>query len=163
MAKDMTRQWHASLHRLYDASDPGSCFSLNIATSAPIDPWQASNITLVGDAIHTMTPGRGVGANTALRDARLLCSKLVSARDGKLSLVEAVRDYEARMRDYAWKAVEQSLKNQGGNNPLYKPVIGRLLLAGMRSAFRVVDHAPPLKRRMTAGLLRSRGAGREED
>ena len=31
----------------------------------PIEPWQSSSITLLGDAIHTMTPGQGVGANTA--------------------------------------------------------------------------------------------------
>ena len=67
------------------------------------------------------------------------------------------------MRSYAWQAVAESLENQGAGNPLYRPVIGRLLLAGMRATFRVVDRVPPLKRRMTSSMLRSRGAGRDDE
>jgi 2-polyprenyl-6-methoxyphenol hydroxylase-like FAD-dependent oxidoreductase len=66
---DMTPDWHPSMRRLFALSDPGSCFPITIRTSVPIPPWPASTVTLLGDAIHTMTPGQGVGANTALRDA----------------------------------------------------------------------------------------------
>jgi 2-polyprenyl-6-methoxyphenol hydroxylase-like FAD-dependent oxidoreductase len=163
IARVMTADWSPTYHRLIDLSDLGSCFSVNVATSVPINAWPASNVTLIGDAIHTMTPGRGVGANTALRDAQLLCRTLVEVRDGRRSLVDAVADYETRMRAYAWKAVEESLENQGADNPLYRPVVGRLMLAAVRTAFRVVDRVPPLKRRMTSSMLRSRGAGRRDE
>jgi 2-polyprenyl-6-methoxyphenol hydroxylase-like FAD-dependent oxidoreductase len=67
-------------------SDPSTCFPINIRTSLPIAPWPTSAITMLGDAIHTMTPGRGVGANTALRDAALLCRNLIAVRDANTSL-----------------------------------------------------------------------------
>jgi 2-polyprenyl-6-methoxyphenol hydroxylase-like FAD-dependent oxidoreductase len=63
----------------------------------PLDPWPASNVTLIGDAIHTMTPGRGVGANTALRDAVLLCARIIDVADDRLELLEAIGRYEVRM------------------------------------------------------------------
>ena len=74
-----------------------SVFPIEIATSVPVEPWRPDTVTLLGDAIHTMTPGRGVGANTALRDALQLCRKLVDVRDGRAELLAAVRGYEATM------------------------------------------------------------------
>lgn len=60
---------------LFAITEPTTCFRLSIRTSAPIPQRSANNSTLLGNAIHTMTPGRGVGANTALSDAKLLCRK----------------------------------------------------------------------------------------
>lgn len=62
--------------------------------------WTPSPVTLLGDAIHTMTPGRGIGANTALRDAALLCRTLTAVRDGQQPLLQAIGEYEAHMRAY---------------------------------------------------------------
>jgi hypothetical protein len=42
-------------------------------------------------------------------------------------------------------------------------VVGRLALAGMRTAMRVVDRTPPLRRRMTESMLRYRGADRDDE
>ncbi|WP_197081006.1 FAD-dependent oxidoreductase [Gordoniibacillus kamchatkensis] len=79
MVLNMTKGWHPHLRAMVAESDPSTMFTVNIRTSVPIEPWQTSNVTLIGDAIHTMTPGRGVGANTALRDAELLCRRLIEA------------------------------------------------------------------------------------
>lgn len=56
----------------------------------PIPPWQPTSITLLGDAIHTMTPGQVVGANSALPDAALLCHQLVAAQQGAKPLLAAM-------------------------------------------------------------------------
>jgi 2-polyprenyl-6-methoxyphenol hydroxylase-like FAD-dependent oxidoreductase len=99
-----------------------------------------------------------VGANTALRDAALLCRNLTAARDGAEPLLEAVRDYETRMIKYGFDAVRKSLAQISGDDLIHKPVIGRVVLAAMRTGMRLVNHLPPIKRRMVDAQRRYRGA-----
>ncbi|MCZ1010830.1 FAD-dependent oxidoreductase [Streptomyces lydicus] len=160
--RKLTRAWDPRLRKLAELVDPSTCFPINIRTSVPIEQWPASNITLIGDAIHTMTPGRGVGANTALRDAELLCRNLTAHRDGTMSLLDAVGDYETQMTDYGFDAVKKSLAQMRGTDPIHKPVIGRAVLAGTRTAMRAVNHLPPLKRKMTASMQAYRGHDRDQ-
>lgn len=158
----LTPGWHPNLRRLFELTDPGTCFPVNIWTSVPLEPWTTTNVTLLGDAIHTMTPGRGVGANTALRDAVNLCRKLIDVRDGREELLPAVHEYEAKMIEYGFDAVLKSRAQMTSDDPVHKPVIGRLALAGMRTAMRTVNHVPPLKRRMRDSMMAYRGANRDE-
>jgi 2-polyprenyl-6-methoxyphenol hydroxylase-like FAD-dependent oxidoreductase len=158
---EMTPDWHPNLRRLFELTEPSTCFPVNIKTSVPLGPWPASNITLIGDAIHTMTPGRGVGANTALRDAVLLCARIIDVAEGRLDLVEAVGRYEAKMINYGFDAVLKSREQMTDEDPIHKPVIGRIVLALMRTAMRVTNHVGPLKKRMTRSMLSYRGAGRD--
>lgn len=160
---DMTAKWHPNMRELFSRADPGAVFPINIKTSEPLPQWPASHVTLIGDAIHTMTPGRGVGANMALRDARLLCHHLTEVRDGKLDLRTAVHNYETRMVDYGFDAVLQSRKQMSGDSPMHKPVVGRLVLAGMRTGMRAINHIPAIKKRMAMQDEAYRGLGRDED
>lgn len=121
----------------------------------PVSPWQSSNVTLLGDAIHTMTPGRGVGANTALRDAALLFRRLTEVRGGR-PLVEALHDYEAEMLEYSARAVLESRKQMDANGLSHRPVLGRIQLAVMRGALRLINAVPALKRRMEDAETRLR-------
>ncbi|GAB3911444.1 hypothetical protein GCM10029964_117360 [Kibdelosporangium lantanae] len=98
-----------------------------------------------------MTPGLGVGANTALRDARILGDNLT-----RMSVVDAVADYERQMHGYAWDAVVKSRERFDGNSIAYKPVVGRIGLAAMRTGMRFANHFPPLKRRILAAEVRNR-------
>jgi 2-polyprenyl-6-methoxyphenol hydroxylase-like FAD-dependent oxidoreductase len=75
-----------------------------------------SNVTLLGDAIHTMSPGRGERANTALRDAELLRHTLIDVATKGVPLVRAKAEYEAEMLRYGFEAVA---------NSLHKPIFRR--------------------------------------
>lgn len=163
VAQGVTRDWSPIFRELQRQTDPSTCFPLNIRTSERPAPWPSSNVTLLGDAIHTMTPGRGVGANTALRDAELLCRQLVAVRDGRMALRDGISSYEAEMRDYAFAAVKKSLEQMDGRALVHKPVIGRAALELTRAGMRLVNHLPPLKRRMAASLEQERGANRNRD
>lgn len=163
LTHDMTANWSPNFHTLLELTDVDSCFPINIVTSEPIPAWPTTNVTLLGDAIHTMTPGRGVGANTALRDAALLTHKLIDARDGKLPLLRAINEYESKMIDYGFRAVLDSRKQQSGDSVVHSPVIGRIALAGMRTGMRVANHVPAVKRKMTDNLYHYRGGERDDE
>jgi 2-polyprenyl-6-methoxyphenol hydroxylase-like FAD-dependent oxidoreductase len=152
----MTKHWHPNLRRLIELTDPTTVFRVNIRTSVPVSPWETSNVTLLGDAIHTMTPGRGVGANTALRDAALLCKRLTEVRDGKKPLIEALHEYEGEMLLYSAEAVLESRKQMDARSVSHWPVLGRIHLAATRTAMRLVNAVPAFKRRMLESETRLR-------
>jgi 2-polyprenyl-6-methoxyphenol hydroxylase-like FAD-dependent oxidoreductase len=154
---EMTKGWHPKLRRLFELTDPTTVFPINIRTSEPVEPWPTSPVTLLGDAIHTMTPGRGIGANTALRDAALLCKKLVAVRDGTMPLLQGIAEYEEKMRRYGFEAVLKSREQMNGEGPMNKPVIGDAMLFAMRTAMRVINAIPPFKRRFAASMMYDRG------
>ncbi|MBQ0901151.1 NAD(P)/FAD-dependent oxidoreductase [Micromonospora sp. U21] len=149
VALDLTPNWHPHLRELLSRGDPDSALPIRVTTSEPVPPWKSSTVTLLGDAIHTMTPGRGVGANTALRDARLLCQQLTGAVAGDKTLLQAVADYEAAMVPYGFARVGESLNRSGtsGDDRMYRPVVGRLALLGARGYFGVTSRVPRLRRR----------------
>jgi 2-polyprenyl-6-methoxyphenol hydroxylase-like FAD-dependent oxidoreductase len=102
--------WHPSLRKLVEMLDEQQLFLNPLRSAPPVAPWKSTQITLLGDAIHSMTPYRGVGGNIALKDAGLLTSQLRRVHRGEKSLLQATADYEASMREYAFAAVADSLK-----------------------------------------------------
>jgi 2-polyprenyl-6-methoxyphenol hydroxylase-like FAD-dependent oxidoreductase len=157
LAREVTRHWHPNLRQLIDLTDLTTLQSINIRTSVPVAPWESSTVTLLGDAIHTMTPGRGAGANTALRDAALLCQTLVAVQQGQAPLVPALHRYEAEMLRYSTEAVIASRKQMSAADSIHKPVVGGIQLAGMRAAMRLINSMPPLKRQILRRMMRVRG------
>ena len=156
IAKELTTGWGTDFRRLMELTDVSTVFSIGIRTSVPLDPWATSNVTLLGDAVHTMTPGRGVGANTALRDAALLCKQLIGVRDGRQELIPALAAYEKEMLRYSAQAVIESRKQMDAKEVIHRPVIGRMVLAAMRTGMRVMNHVPALKRKMAESAMRMR-------
>ncbi|MEV0347390.1 NAD(P)/FAD-dependent oxidoreductase [Nonomuraea sp. NPDC050680] len=120
MVLDLIDGWHPHVQRIVREWDPASIFPAILRTSVPIEPWPTSAVTLLGDAIHAMSPAGGVGANTALRDAATLADALNEAAHGR-PLVAALREYEAAMIGYGFSAVRASADNGHrflGQNPL---------------------------------------------
>ncbi len=154
---ELTRKWHPHMRELIAMTEPSAVGYIGVRTSVPPPPWETSTVTLLGDAIHTMTPGRGAGANTALRDAELLGRLLVEADRGQKALLHAIREYEAEMLRYGTEAVNDSKKQMSSTDVIHKPLVGRLQLGLMRSAMRVVDTVPPFKRRALESVMRTRG------
>jgi 2-polyprenyl-6-methoxyphenol hydroxylase-like FAD-dependent oxidoreductase len=162
LAMEMTKNWHPNFRRLLERSDVSTALSINIRTSVPVAPWETTNITLLGDAIHTMTPGRGVGANTALRDAALLSLQLEAVRDGNKTVIQAIREYEAEIIRYGFEAVRESRKQMDSRALIHKPIVGRAVLALNRLGMRMANSVAPIKRRMAEAQARFRGANRKE-
>src|SRR5215211_2248734 len=139
--------WAPALRELIGGSDPTTVNAIHVRSATPVEPWQTGRVTLLGDAIHNMTPMGGIGANTALRDADLLRRQLVAVAAGRQELRPALRTYEDQMRAYGFDAVKRSLRNTkmaGSASPL-----GR---RAFRTVLRVVAAIPPLRRRIATSL-----------
>jgi 2-polyprenyl-6-methoxyphenol hydroxylase-like FAD-dependent oxidoreductase len=135
--------WHPGLRRMVADSPAASVTLIPILTSVPVEPWPTTNITLLGDAVHSMTPFRGIGANTALRDARLLARNLIAVTRGERDLIDAIADFEQQMIDYGFTAVRRSLRDA-------RSFVSENWFA--RSMFKIVlrffSAVPPLKRKV---------------
>ena len=104
--------WAPGLSHLVSSTPANTVARVPLRTMPHLTPWTPSAVTLLGDAIHNMTPMAGVGANTALRDADELRRALLRSSPGQeQSLVSRVHVYEQRMRVYANDALAQSTRN----------------------------------------------------
>jgi 2-polyprenyl-6-methoxyphenol hydroxylase-like FAD-dependent oxidoreductase len=103
----LVQGWHPELVEIVARQDPASIFPVSVRTSVPVDGWDTTAVTLLGDAVHVMSPAIGVGANTALRDARVLTARLTEAAGGR-PLADALHAYETEMIGYGFDAVRDS-------------------------------------------------------
>lgn len=134
IAQSMMKDWHPDLQHLVSLTDQSTVIATPLRIATPVAPWESQNITLLGDAIHSMPPTRGIGGNTALRDAQLLCQKLIAVASQEQSLPQALREYATEMLQYSFAAVKsskQSLDMMVMENPF-----GRALT---KTAFRSIN------------------------
>lgn len=109
-AKDLslliTSEWDSSIRSLLELQDDSQTSAIRTVSADPnMLAWTpTARVTLVGDAIHVMSPTGGVGAVTALRDAALLTRTLAEAG---LS-VASIGSYESAMRVYAGANIRRS-------------------------------------------------------
>ncbi|KAN0042196.1 hypothetical protein ACTFIV_004755 [Dictyostelium citrinum] len=102
----LVRNWDPRFQEIIKSSfDNKSCY-LSVTSSFPdIYEWDTNeNVTLIGDAIHNMSPTGGAGANTALQD----CPILLDAIKNGLKK-EDLNQYESEMRLNAKPNIEGSL------------------------------------------------------
>ncbi|CDG84461.1 FAD-dependent oxidoreductase [Janthinobacterium agaricidamnosum] len=105
----VVEQWHPAYRQLFDLSDTSTLGVLPIRTSLPVEPWPTRAVTLLGDAIHSMTYFRALGANTAMADAAFFLRQILAHRDGGKGLLDALHDYEAQMLEHGFEAVRKSI------------------------------------------------------
>ena len=117
LAQRMLEGWPSPVRRLVDRADAAATFPVRLRSARPLQRWRAPNVTLLGDAAHTMSPGRGEGASVTLRDAALLRSALVDVAGDKLPLAQAKAGYEAEMLRYGFQAVTEALTRPFGPPP----------------------------------------------
>ena len=137
---DLASGWHPILRQLIVTCDPASVAMFPFASLMP-PSWPTGPVTLLGDAIHLMPPTGGIGANTAMRDARLLTRQLIAVARGQSDLTEAINGYEVEMREYSAAAARSAMTTlrQGLNtNPVQ--------IAWERAFFRVCRVIAPLRR-----------------
>ena len=135
--------WDPALREIVQQTSELSLFP--VKTSVPIPPWETRNVTLLGDALHNMTPFRGMGANMALRGAAALRRALVKVAQGEALLLEALGNYEREMIEHGFRAVRLSLEN-----------MQRVHSEGLRKALakfalRLMNVVPALKERFRSG------------
>ncbi|MGW3199291.1 FAD-dependent oxidoreductase [Streptomyces sp. NPDC001118] len=112
--------WHPRVRRIIEHWRPETVFPLTLRTSVPVPAWRPTPVTLLGDAVHAMSPAGGIGANTALYDASLLATALERAADGR-PIAGIVAGYESVMTVNGFDAVRLSADNGRrmlGQNPL---------------------------------------------
>jgi 2-polyprenyl-6-methoxyphenol hydroxylase-like FAD-dependent oxidoreductase len=134
LSATLIRRWHPDLRALHAMADIEETFAVRIRTSPVIAAWQPSRVTVLGDAIHAMSPAGGSGANTALRDAAQLCRALTTAADGDGGgITTAIGQYEHQMRDYGYAAVAASAKAEAERGSLRNPLLSWLFRRAARS------------------------------
>ena len=90
--------WHPAVVALVAQQDLDTIFRIPFAYVEPMEAWEPSRVTMIGDAAHAMLPTLGMGANMALNDARVLVDSLAAHDDP----VAAIGAYEEQMRQTAY-------------------------------------------------------------
>ncbi|EMC93839.1 hypothetical protein BAUCODRAFT_212083 [Baudoinia panamericana UAMH 10762] len=117
IAKSITAQWHPRVKPLFDhmVESEAAFWKITCSTPSGVPEWpNEPRVTVIGDAVHSMTPAGGIGANTAVRDSGVL-GRLLTESGGLANGVTAA--YEKEMRVYGSEAVKASYnqaKNQFG-------------------------------------------------
>lgn len=120
IAAGMLSDWPAGADLIRNG-DPASFFLVEMYTSVPATLDTPANVTLLGDAIHAMTPTLGRGANVAMRDGALLGRQLKKVADGQIPLAEGLAAYERDMTAYGFSVVREAAvigEQRMAQNPL---------------------------------------------
>lgn len=102
----MTEEWDPKFRALFELQDVSQSATLRVGSAHPnIAPWEPSpKVTLIGDAVHVMSPCGGVGAVSAIRDAAALAK--IIADEGITAA--SIGKYEDQMRKHASVAIQRS-------------------------------------------------------
>ena len=94
IALQLVRNYDPAFQSFVQHADPEETMLVPIRISSKAAHWPQSNVTLMGDALHLMSPFGGSGGNTALQDATLLAEKLDDALNKNGSVAQALTSYQ---------------------------------------------------------------------
>jgi 2-polyprenyl-6-methoxyphenol hydroxylase-like FAD-dependent oxidoreductase len=86
-----TGNWHDPIRSVVESTPPEAIIRTDIRDRPPRFPWGRDRMTLLGDAVHPMTPNLGQGGGQAIEDGVVLAEALATAD----SLPAGLRVYEA--------------------------------------------------------------------
>ncbi|MEV4889686.1 NAD(P)/FAD-dependent oxidoreductase [Nonomuraea sp. NPDC055795] len=133
--------WHPDLRELIARTPADTIERFDFATAERVKPWPTTNVTVLGDAIHSMPPVGGLGGNAALYDANALRRALIAVGRGEDDLLPAVAGYERTMLRNGFAAVRAAT--------VYLRLAtlrSRAVRAIARTFFRLCGVLPPLRR-----------------
>ncbi|OLN84421.1 Demethylsterigmatocystin 6-O-methyltransferase 5 [Colletotrichum chlorophyti] len=104
----VTEEWHPSIRSVFELQDMRQATFVRIISSMPdIPAWEPSAmVTLLGDAIHPMSPCGGVGAQTAICDAASLAKTLAETHG--CPTAGDIGTFEEGMRERGRRSILQS-------------------------------------------------------
>ncbi|KAJ6489210.1 hypothetical protein C8R47DRAFT_1125364 [Mycena vitilis] len=108
LAKSLTANWDPRFKPLFDemVESEAAFWKITCSTPTGVPEWpNEPRVTVMGDAVHGMTPAGGIGANTAVQDSALL-GRLIGEAGGYKEGITAA--YEKEMRVYGGAAVATS-------------------------------------------------------
>lgn len=97
--------WHQDILDLFIGSE--NLFRWGLFVRDPLDSWSKGQVTLVGDACHSMTPYLGMGVNMTMEDAYVLARCLEAGVD---DIPAALQRYDRARIDRANRTKAESLK-----------------------------------------------------
>ena len=108
IAEEILKAWPDAASAIPAKGDPSSFFFVEMLTSVPGVLTPATSVTLLGDAVHAMTPTLGRGANLAMRDGAMLGRHIIHVAEGKAAVAQALNAFEEEMTRYAFEVVRES-------------------------------------------------------
>ncbi|KAH7127801.1 hypothetical protein B0J13DRAFT_679351 [Dactylonectria estremocensis] len=104
---DRTKTWHPLFRSLIGIVIPETVYVSHVKTQHKMKPWKSSNVVILGDAAHSMTPYLGKGATSAIADSLSLAEHLDKLTCGDKSNMPSVLD------DYTAEMVKSGFKMAG--------------------------------------------------
>ena len=102
LAKETLQGFDPSLTRIVELTEPHNMIPWKLRVRSKVPEWTTQpRITLLGDAIHSMSPAGGNGANMAFVSASMLLKALTAGRDRIGKDAAVLKEYEDSMRSTA--------------------------------------------------------------
>lgn len=105
-ALEIVDGWHPEVRALIRATEMSYGVGRASVLDRPVTSWDATRVTLLGDAAHLTLASGGNGASTSLEDARRLAAALAAVARGEADLAAALAAYRDDMLERGAAAVQ---------------------------------------------------------